>query len=188
MQWKFFLKKSSQPRIHNGQSRWKKRRVKNCARRVVFFKPIFSTWNEWIIHWEFFLIILDPSFMFEVHDLLEVDGSKTAGHFVSSQKMRIFHASSTWFKEFSPLLITRVISTSRCSSVLSSRLLESVPDPNLSSWIFNWCYANNTPNLYTELFKAPYKPTVPENETWKYGLEQIEKSYKRSNSYQILIS
>ena len=68
--------------------------------------------------------------------------------------------------EFSPLLITRVISTSRCSSVLSSRLLESVPDPNLSSWIFNWCYANNTPNLYTELFKAPYKPTVPENETW----------------------
>ena len=160
------MKKSSQPRIHNGQSRWKKRRVKNCARRVVFFKPIFSTWNEWIIHWEFFLIILDPSFMFEVHDLLEVDGSKTAGHFVSSQKMRIFHASSTWFKEFSPLLITRVISTSRCSSVLSSRLLESVPDPNLSSWIFNWCYANNTPNLYTELFKAPYKPTVPENETW----------------------
>ena len=90
--------------------------------------------------------------------------------------------------EFSPLLITRVISTSRCSSVLSSRLLESVPDPNLSSWIFNWCYANNTPNLYTELFKAPYKPTVPENETWKYGLEQIEKSYNRSNSYQILIS
>ena len=71
--------------------------------------------------------------------------------------------------EFSPLLITRVISTSRCSSVLSSRLLESVPDPNLSSWIFNWCYANNTPNLYTELFKAPYKPTVPENETWNMG-------------------
>ena len=26
----------------------------------------------------------------------EVDGSKTAGHFVSSQKMRIFHASFTW--------------------------------------------------------------------------------------------
>lgn len=168
MQWKFFLKKVPNQEFTMGKADEKRKgKKKFCARAVVFFKPIFSTWNEWITS------LSQPLKIFHHHSpLFHVWSSwsfREKLKWMDQKPQAILYQVRKWGYfmrvlrgrwEFSPLLITRVISTSRCSSLAFCRcrrwVLESVPDPNLSSWIFNWCYANNTPNLYTELFKAPY--------------------------------
>ena len=175
MQWKFFLKKVPNQEFTMGKADEKKKgKKKFCARVQLYFSSLFSARGTNGSH-----LSHDPLRIFHHHSpLFHVWSSwsfREKLKWMDQKPQAILYQVRKWGYfmrvlrgrwEFSPLLITRVISTSRCSSLAFCRyrrrwVLESVPDPNLSSWIFNWCYANNTPNLYTELFKAPYKPTVP---------------------------